>query len=88
MNNLDLPFNDPRLTYQGNTSAGFTLTLAINASLSFNNSRMSCRFEATGIRNQVEFTETALLFVVAGEYGKSVTYIIVYIHHYGTKSCI
>ena len=73
MNNSDPQFNNLRLSRQGSISIGYTLTLTVNASLSLNNTSMSCRFEATGIRHQIEFTKSALLFVVTGEYSKSVS---------------
>ena len=56
------------LERHGDVTIGFTLTLTVNASQLMNNTRMGCRFEATGVRYEIVSTRSAVLFVVSGIY--------------------
>ena len=51
--------------FYGNTSVGYILTLTVNASNSLNNTRISCRYEATGNRHDIEYSTQAYLFVIS-----------------------
>lgn len=68
INGSDLPPDMLRMhqQYDGNTSVGYTLTLTINASHTFNNTRIACRYEANGVRDDIDLSTSAFLFVIQG----------------------
>ena len=49
----------------GNTSVGYTLTLTVNATNTLNNTRVRCRYEASGERHGFVYSTEAFLLVIS-----------------------